>query len=373
MNNFFAQLTRRKFLLTAGASAVGSLTLKGCQPNSQSTQSTQSPTATQTTEPIAANDEAALYEAAKKEGQLVYYTVFFTQEIVDEIGAAFSKKYPGIQFQGTRKVAGALFQQLNQELQAGQKNCDVFGTTDLGQMVKLSQQQLLMQYEPAGKENMRAEFTKLDPQNFYQTGSLIPIVIGYNTEKIKTEELPKDWKELIDPKYKDMIATGSGAASGQVGTWALAMEQKFGWDNYFSKFNSLNPKLGRSINDVIPDLVSGERALGIVTLGQILTAKAKGNPVDVVYPAEGAVILVGPIGILKDAPHANAAKLFMNFMMSREYSELVARYFEQPLRSDVKGNGTRAFSEMNPIIIPPQQIEAGIPEIKTKWKEMFGA
>lgn len=375
MDRFLTKLTRRKFILTTGVIALATVALNSCTSSPSATNQAQSPTpALSRVQAVSSvNDEATLYKAAKQEGKLVYYTVFFNQNVVNEISAAFTKKYPGVQFEGTRKVAGTLFQQLTQEMQAGVRNCDVFATTDIGQMMQLNQQEKLLPYEPAGKENMRAEFRNLNPQNFYQTGALIPIIIGYNTQKLKPEEAPKSWKDLLNPQFKDKIATGSGVSSGQVGTWALAMEQKFSWDNYFPQFNELNPKLGRSINDAVTDIVSGERALGIVTLGQTLTAKAKGNPVDVVYPAEGAVVLVGPVGILKDAPHPNAAKLFMNFLMSKEYSQLVAKYFEQPLRSDVTVKGAKPLKEMNPIIPTPEQIKAGLPEIRKKWRDKFGA
>lgn len=373
MNDLFSRLSRRKFILLAGTTALATTALKGCASSDSASQSGSASSGAIAQPVVDGNNESALYEAAKKEGKLVYYTVFFNQDIVNEIGAAFTKKYPGIQFEGTRKVAGTLFQQLNQELQSGVKNCDVFGTTDMGQMLQLQSEGKLSQYEPIGKDKMMSEFRNLNAENFYQTGALIPIVIGYNTQKIKSDQAPKGWKELLDPKFRDQIATGSGVASGQVGTWALAMDQKFGWDNYFQQFNQLNPKLGRSINDAVTDIVSGERAIGIVTLGQTLTAKAKGNPVEVVYPSEGTVIVVGPIGILKDAPRPNAARLFMNFLLSQEYSELVAKYNEQPLRSDVKVAGARTISEMSPLIPTPAQIQAGIPQIRNKWRDKFGA
>lgn len=373
MNDLFSRLSRRKFILLAGTTALATTALKGCTSSNSETQSVSQSSGATAQNVVDGNNESALYEAAKKEGKLVYYTVFFNQDIVNEIGAAFTKKYPGIQFEGTRKVAGTLFQQLNQEMQSGVKNCDVFGTTDMGQMLQLQSEGKLSQYEPAGKDKMLSEFRNLNAENFYQTGALIPIVIGYNTQKIKSDQAPKGWKELLDSKYRDQIATGSGVASGQVGTWALAMDQKFGWDNYFPQFNQLNPKLGRSINDAVSDIVSGERSIGIVTLGQTLTAKTKGNPVDVVYPGEGAVIVVGPIGILKDAPRPNAARLFMNFLLSQEYAELVAKYNEQPLRSDVKVAGAKTISEMRPLIPTPAQIQAGIPEIRNKWRDKFGA
>ena len=230
-----------------------------------------------------------------------------------------------------------------------------------------------MQYVPAAKQNILPQYRDLDPDNFYQTGSLSLIAIAYNTQQIKHEEVPKTWKELIGDKYKDKITTGSGAASGQVGTWALSMKQKYGWDAYFNQFSKLNPKLGNSINDTIRDLVSGERALAIGPVGQTLTSKAKGNPVEVVYPTDGTVVVVSPVGILKDAPHPNAAKLFLNFLMSKEYSELCAKYFEQPIRSDVTITSTKLIKDLQTYSPKPEEISRELPQIIRQWRDTFGA
>jgi iron(III) transport system substrate-binding protein len=318
-------------------------------------------------------NEAALYEAAKKEGRLVYYTVFFNQDVVNQIGTAFTAKYPGIRYEGTRKVAAALFQQLNQELRAGVRNCDVFGTTDIGQMIDLRDQKRLLQYTPTTEAGVDPKYRNLDPKNFYQVGAIIPLVIGYNTKLLKPQEAPQSWKALLNDRYKNKITTGSGLASGQVGTWAWVLQQRYGWDNYFRRFNALGPKLGRSINDAMSDLISGERSVGIVPLGQLLTARTKGNPVEVVYPSDGTVVVIGPVGILNTTTRPNAAKLFMNFLMSKEYSELAARVFEQPIRTDVKVRGSRTVSQMNPVIPTPNQLDAGLPDIRRRWRTLFGS
>jgi iron(III) transport system substrate-binding protein len=148
MNQFWSNVSRRRFLALSSGALLGSTLIKGCS-NTPSSNSSASPGETGGGE-LLHQDETALYEAAKKEGKLVYYTVFFNQDVVNEIGAAFTKKYPGIQFEGTRKVAGTLFQQLSQEIQSGIKTCDVFGTTDVGQMLKLKGGQKLLTYEPYG-------------------------------------------------------------------------------------------------------------------------------------------------------------------------------------------------------------------------------
>jgi iron(III) transport system substrate-binding protein len=365
MSDFLSRLSRRKFLAAAGASAMGAIALKGC---------TSSPTTNaEATTPIAATDEAGLYEAARKEGKLVVYSVFFTQDILNEIGAAFTAKYPGITFEGTRNSASDLFQKITQEIQAGLKVTDVFGTTDIGQMMQLKTQNQLLQYEPADKSAIVSAYRNLDPENFYQPGAFIPLIIAYNKQKLTAANLPKSWRDMTLDRYKNAIATGSGAASGQVGTWALAMQNLYGWDDYFGKFNGLNPKLGRSINDVMPVLVSGERALGVSTLGQALTRKSKGDPIDVVYPEEGAVVVVGPYGILKNSPHPHAARLFMNFLMGEEYSKLVAKYYEQPLRTNISISGGKTISEMKTISFTPDEVQKGLPDIISKWRNKFGA
>jgi iron(III) transport system substrate-binding protein len=368
MDNFIARIDRRKFILKVSAGLIGAVVLKGQAANAES-----SSTLIAQNKPVASGNEAKLYEAAKKEGKLVYYTVFFNQEVVNEIGAAFMKRYPGIQFEGTRKVASALFQQVNQEMQAGKLNVDVFGTTDLTQMLKLDESEKLLNYVPIGKDKLIPAYRNFAPKDSYQVGALIPIVIGVNTQKMKLGEAPKSWKDLTKSQFSEKIATGSGAASGQVGTWAIAISKKYGWDSYFPAFNKLSPKLGRSINDAVTDLVSGERAVAIVTQGQTLDAKAKGNPVDVIYPTDGAVILVGPVAILKEAPHPNAAKLFMNFMMSEEYSKLAAKHYEQPLRADVKVANLKPLTELKPVTLSPAEIKEGIPKIRDQWKDLFGA
>jgi iron(III) transport system substrate-binding protein len=373
MNNFVNQdyyhPSRRRFLLLASGTMLGSLALKGCSGNVGDSASSGAVNAS------SANslDEASLYAAAKQEGKLVYYMSYYNQDILNQIGAAFTKKYPDIEFEGTRKIAGPLFQQLSQEMQAGIKNCDVYSTGDIGHMLKLKAGEKLLAYKPVGVDTIRPDFQNLDPENFFQAGSILPVVIGYNTEQLKATDAPKKWADLTQPKFKDKISTGSGTVSAQVQNWAIVMDEKYGWDQYFSSFNKLNPKLGRSINDAVSDIVSGERAVGIVPLGQVLTQKAKGNPVEAIYPEEGAVIVIGTTGILKDASHSNAAKLFMNFLMSKEYAELIAKYNEQPLRDDVLVKGSKPLTAMKPIILPTEKIKADIPKIKIKWREEFGA
>lgn len=369
MNNLLLTFSRRKFLLTTGIGFLGAITIKGCESNSTSSNQQTQPSSTSQ----GVSDDATLYKLAKQEGKLVYYMGFLTQDILNDISSTFTKKYPGIEFQGVRKTAGAIFQQLTQEMQAGISNADVFSTADIGQVIKLKDDGKLTQYVPAGKESLLAQYRNLDSDNFYNLGALLPSVIGYSTQKVQEAEVPKTWKEMLNPKFKNQISVGSALASGQVGVWALAIAQKYGWDQFFPQFNQQNPKLGRSINDVTADLISGERTIGVGSLGQFLAEKAKGNPIGIKYPSDGTLIVTGPIAILKTAPHPNAARLFLNFMMSKEYSQLIAKHFEQPLRADVALPGSKSLKDIPTLAPKPKEIQTGLPQIKKKWKELFSA
>jgi iron(III) transport system substrate-binding protein len=370
-----SKFSRKKFLTVTTLGFASTVILKGCKLNSS--EQTTNPSSTSTSEPkssdnIAVNSEEALYEAAKKEGKFTWYAVYFNQEIVDEIGKLFTSKYPEIQVEGIRNTASVLFQKLTQETQAGLKIADVFATTDISQMMQLKSEQKLQQYKPLGKENIIEKYRNLEPENYYQVGAYLPIIIGYNSELISTAEAPSSWQKLVESKYKDKIATGSGFSSGQVGVWALSMEQKYGWD-YLVKFNQLAPKLSSSINDVVPALVSQEKALGVTTVGQVLERKAVGDPIEVIYPEDETVVVVAPVGILKEAPNPNAAKLFLNFLNSPEYSQLIAKHFEQPINSGVKLETAKSFTEV-PIYTPQAtEIQANILKTKEKWLEEFGA
>jgi len=78
----------------------------------------------------------------------------------------------------------------------------------------------------------------------------------------------------------------------------------------------------------------------------VLPGKYKGQPCDVVYPVEGVTLSPGPAGILKKAPHPNAAKLFMDYICSKEAQEIIAAKYYYPGRVDVPAKGQPSLGEL---------------------------
>ncbi|GGF15566.1 ABC transporter substrate-binding protein [Aliidongia dinghuensis] len=316
--------------------------------------------------------EKALYDAAKKEGAVSWYSGILDQPICDQVGKAFQAKYPGIQVSAIKTTSQVAFQRLLQDLKAGQVQSDVFTTTDIGHMMFLKSKDQLVKYVPENEAGMVDAVKNVDPDGYFHTSWVGISAIVYNTAKVKPADAPKDWPDLTDPRWKGQITFGSPNYSGMVGVWTVAMENRYGWD-YFTKLNALDPQIGRSIDDAVTVLNSGERIVGMGNAASALRSAAKGNPLAVVYPSSGTLIVISPSAIIKGTPHPNAAKLFMEFLTGPDYSKILAANFEQPLRGDVApAAGGKSLADMKPFAPTADQIEKQLPPNKAKWRDTFG-
>ncbi|MEJ1976509.1 MAG: extracellular solute-binding protein [Acetobacteraceae bacterium] len=232
---------------------------------------------------------------------------------------------------------------------------------------------LLVHYVPENEAGMVKSLQGFDPAGFYHVSWVGLVTIVYNTAKVKPADAPKDWPDLTDPKWKNQIAFGSPNYSGMVGVWTVAMQDKYGW-SYFEKLNALNPLIGRSIDDAVTVLNSGERLVAAGNPATALRSAARGNPLAVNYPTSGTLAVMSPSAIIKDSHSPNAAKLFMEFLAGPEYSRLLAASFEQPLRpTDVPPpSGAKSLADFNVFTVALPTIEKELPGNKTKWRDTFG-
>jgi len=145
-----------------------------------------------------------------------------------------------------------------------------------------------------------------------------------------------------------------------------------GWE-YFEALAKQNPQIGRSLNDTATMLSSGERLVAISSDLFTLKMKNKGNPLELVYPEDGATLMTAPSAVMAKAPHPNAAKLFMDFFMTKEYSEVIVRNGGLPLRPDVEPpKGLRPISGVKVIRPTLEEIKTGVPQIIEKFRATFG-
>src|SRR5215475_4976152 len=268
---------------------------------------------------LAAQD--ARLEAAKKEGKVVWYTSLALTS-AEKVAKLFETAYPGIKVEVHRTGSQRILQRVMQELQANIKNADVLHTSDAGHFVFLKEKKLLMKYTPAGVEGFPPGFKDKDGYHYGLRATVN--VIAYNSKVVAAGEAPRTWKDLLDPKWKGKLVTAHPGYSGVIATHVLALVHLHGWE-YFQQLAQNKPMLVQSAVDPSGIVASGERPVaadgGDYTFYQ---AKKKGNPVEIVFPAEGVPLVVSPSAITSFAPHPNAAKLFTDFIFGRDLQQVLA-------------------------------------------------
>jgi iron(III) transport system substrate-binding protein len=184
--------------------------------------------------------------------------------------------------------------------------------------------------------------------------------------------VPKSWTDLLDPKWTNKIALGHPAYSGFAGNWAAQIFKLYG-KQYFERIEKLQPLVSRSLLDATNLLASGERLVTGSPVAPNLESADRGNPIAVQYPTDGAFLVSTPSGILKNAPHPNAARLFMEFLLGPEFNVILVHARYESMRADVKPlPGAKSVSEIKVIRPTLEDSIVGIPAVAELWRNVFG-
>ena len=312
-----------------------------------------------------------LIEAAKKEGKVVWYSAV-DLKVAQGVAKSFEKAYPGITVQVERTGSERLFQRVSQEIASNIHAVDVLDGSDQAMFVTWKKQGILAAYIP--EELLKWPAEQRDPDGLYASVRFTLMPIAYNTNLVKPEDAPKSFAELLEPKWTGKMVKAHPSYSGGIVTSTFQTMRALGWD-YFKKLGQQKVLQVQSATEQPKKLALGERAISADGLEYVHTLlKEKGAPIAIVYPREGTPFIPGCDGIAKDAPHMNAAKLFMSFLVSRETQQYLVD--EAGLRSfhpDVKLKAGRTpLSQIKLFKSDPEGQEAATAEIKKKYAEYFG-
>ena len=173
--------------------------------------------------------DTALFQAARKEGTVVWYTSLALPSST-AIAHAFKTKYTGIDVEVHRTGSQRVLQRVMQEATAGIKNADVIHTSDAGHFELLKDKGMLLKYTPRGVEVFPAGFK--DKDGFYYGMRATLSVIAHNPKAIPEKDSPKTWKDLLNPKWKGKMVSAHPGYSGIIMTHVLVLVNLYGWD-YF--------------------------------------------------------------------------------------------------------------------------------------------
>jgi iron(III) transport system substrate-binding protein len=322
-----------------------------------------------------ASQDSDLYDAAKQnnETEVTWYHSQFRTEAAEKIVQAFAAKYPAIRINSFNSTASVAYQRVNQDLMSGASQVDIFGATDPTQMSTLKAAGSLEKFVPENASLMVPAVKALnDPDSYFTITYAILMALTYNTDKVKPAEAPRKWTDLTDKKWKGQVALGSPIYSGAMGGWTVAMQQLYGPD-FLQKLADNNPLVNRTIDDTIIHLNSGERSIAAGDVASNSRSRDHGNPLGIAYPSDGALLLVGPTAVLKTSKRINAAKLFVDFLLSPEAAKVIVNQFEQALIVDAPPPLTgKPLKDIKTISVPTELLLKDLPAIKEKWKTMFG-
>src|SRR3954447_3497567 len=162
--------------------------------------------------------DAALIEAAKREGEVVWYSTQIISQLVRPVTVAFEKKYPGIKMRATRANATETAVKILNESRAGRPQSDVFDGTVT--VVPLKKEGYVLKWLPDAAKNYPPQMK--DPEGYWIATNIYILTPAFNTKAIPVGQEPKNFQALLDPKYRGRMVWGaslsSSAASGFIGT-----------------------------------------------------------------------------------------------------------------------------------------------------------
>jgi len=251
-----------------------------------------------------------LVDAAEKEGALTYYTANFA-ETEQEVIKAFNKRFPKIKISMVRAPGGQLITRIKTEAAAGKLAADVINHSDRGLMLELND--MFQDYTPPNAADYRPD-ALVSPK--FWPGVTLGWCIAYNTQLVKNA--PKTWMDLTKDEYKNkQIGQVVGPSGGTTWTRIMFERQVLG-EEYWKKQAALGITLYPSGAPTSDSLVRGEISIAPLLYNIIYTKIVEGAPAEAIFAPEGVPIVPYADGIPKTSKSPNAAKLFMNWRLSKE-------------------------------------------------------
>ena len=306
---------------------------------------------------------------AAPSGTVTVYTSQPSDQMA-KVVEAFNKAHPGVKVELFRSGTTEVMNKLQAEFAAGRPQADVVLIADAVAMTQLKEDGRLMPYAEAAVGKLPPAL--MDPDRTFFGTKLITTGIVYNTNLVKTA--PKSWKDLLAPDAAAKTIMPhplySGAAVIHLGT--MVQQPEFGW-GYYETLAKNGAIAGKGNGSVIEAVARGEKAYGVIIEYMALNAKAKGSPVDFVFPQEGVSAISQPVGILKATDNAEGAKAFVDWQLSEEAQRQSVTQGYFPVFASIEPpNGYPPVSSLKLLPADAKSMLAQDEENKKRFTELFG-
>jgi iron(III) transport system substrate-binding protein len=269
----------------------------------------------------------SLAYAAPKQKLMVYTSM--KESLIGEIRDSFIKKYPNIQFDYYSAGAGKLMAKIAAERQSGKLATDVLWTSEVPDFYQLKKQKILQKYVSPQAKYVVSPVK--DPEGEFTPARLGTLGIAYNTTKIKVA--PKNWQEVFNKEYTNGFGIANPALSGTAMVSVAMLQKVLGWE-FFEKARANGAKMGQGSGQVVDDTASGDLKACIGVDYIVIDKIKKGATIGFVYPKE-MLVVPSPVAIFKGTPNLKAAKIFVDFLLSKQSQTIIANNYTLPIRLDV--------------------------------------
>jgi iron(III) transport system substrate-binding protein len=311
---------------------------------------------------------------AEQEGQLVFYC-HENEAGTAAIMEGFGKDFPKIKTGYVRAQTGALYNKILSERAAGRFDVDVIQLSDLAPALDFQKKGGYEIYASPEAGAYAGEHLSDPPGAFFWTGVSFA-GIAYSKAKVKPEEAPKTWKDLLDPRWRNAMSCKIPSSGIQFVQWY--MFRKLYGPDYWKEFAKQRPRAFDSRVQLFDRLAKGDdKVTAIGEYAAYVLYKEKGAEVAFVAPADGLPATPLLVGMVSKAPHPEAAKLFVDWAMSARGQ---AFYQDHPnliygsLRKDAPpmrtGERLRDFKLLSPEDYPDYMASRDL--FTKEWNAMLG-
>ncbi|MFC4625862.1 ABC transporter substrate-binding protein [Daeguia caeni] len=281
----------------------------------------------------------------------------------------FRKANPDTDVQIFRSGTSELLTKLAAEFAAGAPQPDVLLIADAVTMEGLKKDKRLMAYPEARVDGFAPD--AYDADKTYFGSKLITTGIAYNTA---AAEKPEHWADLARPEYKGQVVMPSPLYSGAAAHLlsGLVLNKDLGWD-YFRKLQENELSTVKGNGAVLKAIASGEKPYGILVDFMALNAKAKGSPIEFVFPSEGVTAVTEPVAIMATARNVEGAKKFVDFILSDEGQKLALEQGYLPAKAGVgRPSWLPEGTTINIMPVDTQKVLEQTDADKKQFSELFG-
>lgn len=250
---------------------------------------------------------------AEQEGEFLFYT-HDSEPAAAGLMEAFTKDFPKIKGKYVRAQTGALFSKIMAERSAGRFAADVIQFSDLATALDFQKHGGYQRYVSPEAAAYSPDHLSKPAGDFFWVGVGFA-GIAYNTAKVKPEEAPKTWKDMLNPRWTNTVSVKQSTSGMQFTQW-YELRRLYG-DDFWTQFAKLRPRGFDSRAQLFERLGKGDDKVAMLAEYQgFVLQKEKGSPIVFVAPPDGLPAGPNIQGVVDKAPHPEAARLFVDWMMS---------------------------------------------------------